>query len=381
MVMNYWKLSLFYFLFSLGTGSFQFLNLYYVDFGLTSTEVGTLFAIGPLVMVFSQPFWGILTDYLNAAKRIMIIMLIGTSTIALLFLLSDQFHHLVILNIAYFFFQSSVPAIADSTTISLLPDRSDFGKVRLWGSVGYAVGVLIVGAILDVLGFKFMFILNSFFIALTLLFIVRLPIKQGIKTKFKINEGILLFKNRSFLLFLAFSFLIFLTVHANNSFYGIHLQNVGASVSLVGFALLLKSILEVPFFAMSKRLMKRYSYRMLLSAVAFIYGIRWLIIGTVDYLEVLVWSQVLLSLSYSIQYFVAVAYVDDIIPKAYRATGQTFYWAVTLGLGGLVGNTLAGWVLEYIEIPTMYYITAIISLFSITLLWIKPLEKVEYEEV
>lgn len=372
--MKYWLLSLFYFTSALGTGAFQFLNLYYVEFGLTTSQIGILFAIGPLVIIFSQPFWGMFTDYLNAPRITLLIMITGAAATALFFPFSYEFGHLIALNIIYFFFQSSVQPIADSTTMSVLEDRGDFGKVRLWGSLGYAVGVMTIGSLLDIFGLQLLFILHSSFMLITLFFIIKLPIKTGGKSHFNIQEAIQLFKNPTFLIFLLFSFLVHLTVHANNSFYAIYLQNVGATVTLVGLALLIKSVLEVPFFAMSKKLMTRFSYPALLSLVATFYGIRWLIIGVSDSLQILIWSQILLSLSYSIQYFVSVAYVDVITPEKYRSTGQTFYWAITLGLGGLTGNTLAGWVLDYIEIPTMFQITAAISLASIILLWIKPMK-------
>lgn len=373
--MRYGLLSLFYFLIALAVGAFQFLNLFYVDFGLSTGQIGFLFAIGPLIMIFSQPFWGLLTDYLNAPKATLFAMIIGASATALFFPLASTFEHLILLNVLYFFFQSSIQPIADSTTMLMLEDRSEFGKVRLWGSLGYAVGVMLVGSLLDIYGLWLMFILNGIILIITLLLIFNLPISKGGARKFKLQEAMALFKNKSFLLFLLFSFMVHLTVHANNSFYAIFLQNLGATITLVGFALLIKSVLEVPFFAMSKKLMERFSYPVLLSLVAGIYGVRWFVLGLSSNLEILVWSQILLSLSYSIQYFASVAYVDLITPEKYRATGQTFYWAVSLGLGGLFGNMLAGWALNYIDIQSLYLIAGSVACLSIILLWIKPMTR------
>src|SRR5699024_11208065 len=123
---------------------------------------------------------------------------------------------------------------------------------------------------------------------------------------------------------------------------------------------------------MSGILMMRFSYRILLSSVAVIYACRWLVLGYSHSLHVLVWSQIFLSLSFSIQYFASAAYVDDITPARYRATGQTFYWAVSFGLGGLVGNSLAGWLLNVVEINDMYQVATIVALVSILFLWIRP---------
>lgn len=358
--MRFWLLKTFYFCFSLSVGAFQFLNLYYVDFGLTTGQIGMLFAVGPFVMIFAQPFWGLFTDYCSP-KLTLLIMILGSAGTALFFPISFEFWHLFFLNIIYFFFQSAIPPIADSTAMSLLEDRNDFGKIRLWGSLGYAVGVVSIGRILDFFGLPLLFIIHSSFLVFALALAIKLPLKKGGKKHFKIREIVGLFKNQAFLMFLVFSFLLHLTVHANNSFYAIYLQELGATITIVGIALLIKSILEIPFFAMSKKLMSRYSYSMLLSVVAMMYAFRWLVLGYSDDLSVLVWSQILLSLSYSIQYFVSVAYVDFITPEKYRATGQTIYWAVALGLGGLIGNVLAGWVLKYVDIENMYQIATVLS--------------------
>ncbi|MGN8644797.1 MFS transporter [Gracilibacillus sp. HCP3S3_G5_1] len=369
---KYGLLKLFYFIFSFGTGAFQFLNLFYTDFGLNAKEIGILFAVGPMVMIFAQPFWGMVTDSINSAKITLAAMIIGSAGTVLFFPVSAHFEHLLWLNIIYFFFHSAIPPIADVTAMAMLENRKEFGKIRLWGSLGYAIGVLIVGRLLDVFGLNLMFILHSLLIVAALILATRLPVKLAGKKVFRFLEVLALFKNKKFILFLLFSFMIHLTVHANNSFYSIHMQDLGATISLIGVALLIKAILEVPFFSLSRQLMSAFSYLTLLTSVAFIYGVRWLILGVSTNIDILLWSQILLALSYSIQYFVAVAYVDELTPENYRATGQTIFWAVSLGLGGVVGNLLAGWVLSFIYVEQMYQLAAVIAFLSIIILWIKP---------
>ncbi|MDC3418041.1 MFS transporter [Aquibacillus salsiterrae] len=367
-----WLMRTFYFNFFLSVGAFQFVNLFYVNFGLNSGQIGLLFAIGPFVLMFAQPLWGLITDFLGSPKLTLIIMTIGATITALFFPLATGFTHLLLLNIGYFFFQSAIPPIADVTVISLLDDTDDYGKIRLWGSLGYAVSVLVIGRLLDLFGLTTLFFLHSAFLLVAFLLVLKIPIKANSKKRFKAVEAVGLFKNRTFIALLLFSFFLQLTVHANNSFYAIYLQNLGSTVTIVGIALLIKSILEIPFFAMSKKLMDKYSYPVLLSLVAVMYAIRWLFLGFSNEISVLVGSQILLSLSFSIQYFVAVAYVNAITPPNYRATGQTIYWAVTLGLSGVVGNLLAGWLLNYVTISSMYKIAMVVALLAVPLIWLKP---------
>lgn len=364
-------LKTFYFCFSLSIGSLQFLNLYYGEIGLAKGQIGMLFAIGPLVMIVAQPVWGVLTDLWDRPKATLLLTLLGSACTAAFFPFAYDFHHFVILNLFYWFFQSSINPIADSTALALLVDRNDFGKIRLWGSLGYAIGVISIGRILDFIGLEFMFLLHSGVLLITLLVLLRLPIQKGEKKHFLIKEAAGLLKNQAFVLFLFFNFLLQLTINANNSFYGIHMQSLGASITIVGFTLLLKSIWEIPFFAVSGKLMKRFSYPMLLSFAAFIYACRWSVLGFSDNLQVLIWTQILLSFSFSIHYFASVAYVDVLTPQNYRATGQTLYTAVTLGLGGVTGNLLGGWVLNHFAAETMFQLTTILALAGIPFLWME----------
>jgi PPP family 3-phenylpropionic acid transporter len=362
----------FYFFFFFSVAAMQFLNLYYNDLGLTTSQIGMLFAVGPLVMICCQPLWGFLTDFWNKPRLTLLITLLGSATSVLFYPLLIDFKQIMLLSIIYFFFASAIPPIADSTTLALLEDRNDYGKVRLWGALGYAVGVISIGRVLDFLGLSLIFIIHSSLLIIALFLVMNVPIKYEEKKRFKLHEAAGLFKNKTLLLFLAFSFLLQLTVHANNSFYSIYLTSLGASITIVGLGYLINSLFEIPLFAMSKKIINLYSYPMLLTVSAIIYSTRWIIVGVSDHIYVLVFTQVLLSLSFSIQYFVSVAYVDFLTPERYRATGQTIFGAVTFGLGGLIGNILAGYILNYIKIAEMYRISAVVALLCITFLWIKP---------
>ncbi len=55
----------------------SFLPLYLQFRGLSGTEIGWVMAIGPLVAIFSQPFWGYTSDKYRTVKKILMLCLIG----------------------------------------------------------------------------------------------------------------------------------------------------------------------------------------------------------------------------------------------------------------------------------------------------------------
>ena len=240
----------------------------------------------------------------------------------------------------------------------------------MWGALGYAIAVLSVGWLLDQIGLSLLFVVHAGILLLTLLIAVNLPIKQGRGIEFKWKEAMVVFKSAPYVSFLLFNFLLQLTVSAHNSFYSLYLKQFGIGLTMVGFALLLKSILEIPFFATSNWFLKRFSFRFLLALVAVVYAARWLILGVSTSPFLLIASQVLLSLSFSVHSFTAVVFVDQVMPDKYKSTGQTLYWATSFGLSGVAGNVLAAWFLNHFSIGAMYqWITGIV-LIAALIIWV-----------
>src|SRR5690625_4406114 len=50
-----------------------YLPLYLQYKGLTGKEIGWVLAIGPLVSIFAQPFWGYMSDKYKTVKRIILL--------------------------------------------------------------------------------------------------------------------------------------------------------------------------------------------------------------------------------------------------------------------------------------------------------------------
>ncbi len=75
------------------------------------------------------------------------------------------------------------------TAISIIGSRKDFGKIRLWGSIGYAVGVVAIGRLLDIFGLDIMFVLHSSLIVFALILALQLPVQTAKKKAVSFKEG------------------------------------------------------------------------------------------------------------------------------------------------------------------------------------------------
>jgi PPP family 3-phenylpropionic acid transporter len=60
------------------------------------------------------------------------------------------------------------------------------------------------------------------------------------------------------------------------------------------------------------------------------------------------------GLSYSLFIVSAVEYVNELVPPAWRATGQSLYAAACFGAGTLAGNTFAGYLYDQMPLQQVY---------------------------
>src|SRR5699024_1679757 len=72
--------------------------------GLNGTEIGYILAIGPLASIFSQPFWGFISDKFKTVKRIIVLCTFMLFITGMIFFSMDGLIAFLITGIIFFFF-------------------------------------------------------------------------------------------------------------------------------------------------------------------------------------------------------------------------------------------------------------------------------------
>jgi hypothetical protein len=126
-----------------------FLPEYYVSRGYGSQIVGLLGSITPFATFLAGPAWGVLTDSMQAPFAI----LFATISLSILIQVLVSFvssPYLVMLLVGLKSILSApVRSIIDSLVLQQLKDRSEFGKMRLWGLIGAGLGTIMGGYFLE----------------------------------------------------------------------------------------------------------------------------------------------------------------------------------------------------------------------------------------
>ncbi|KJS19435.1 MAG: hypothetical protein VR72_18455 [Clostridiaceae bacterium BRH_c20a] len=344
-----------------------FLPLHLATRNFDVGEIGLILSLGPFIMIFSQPLWGLWSDRLQASKKVLILLLIMSMLTVWGYYLAHSFLLTILAVSVFYFFQSPITPISDSLVLANLgADVANFGLYRLWGSIGFAIGVIFMGKVLENYSTIWIFISFVLIYFITLGNVFNFPDKNR-QIKLPLNffpDLKSLISNKNLIYFFLLGFLVQLPFGAYNSFFSLYFKSLGGDTSNLGWAWALAALSEVPVFFSAQKILSKYSHKHLLCFAAMIYGIRWIIqalIASPNYLLVLSLTQ---GLTYSVFYFAAVDYINLYTPVSLKTTGQTVFGAICFGLGPMSGSLLAGWLVKWYGYSFMFSFFGVICILT-----------------
>jgi MFS family permease len=142
-------MQLLYFTFYASQGCLApFLPIYYHSLGHGGKIIGFIGSITPFTTFLVAPLWGFLSDWCGQP----FLVLYATSFIALvgqqLVALQNNPTYIMTMVFLTAIFSAPVKPLIDSLVMDQLKDRKQFGKLRLWGLLGFGVATSIAGHLL-----------------------------------------------------------------------------------------------------------------------------------------------------------------------------------------------------------------------------------------
>lgn len=358
----------------------SFLPLYLKYKGFTGTEIGWVLAIGPLASIFSQPFWGYMSDKYKTVKKILLILITGLLLTSVIFFQMNSLIAIMMIGSILFFFSTPIGALGDSLAQRRADDLGiSFGSIKMWGSLGFAASTLIVGEILTKIGIENMIYPYLFFGTIALLVIFRLKDVKADTDPVKLKDVSLLVKNKPFILFLGLTLFITITHRANDSFMGIYIAELGGSEGMVGLAWFVGVLSEAVVFALAGYWFRKFHTLIFIIIAGLLYTVRWFVYAGITDPMHIVYLQFFHGITFGIFYTTAFAYISRLIPRLLQSTGHLVFYSVFFGVSGIVGSLAGGAIIDIFSGSTLYILLASLSLFGSVLLLlyhILPLGKV-----
>jgi PPP family 3-phenylpropionic acid transporter len=343
-VVPYWKLSGFYFFYFASLGVLvPYWSLYLKSLGFSSLSIGALIAILPATKLVAPYIWGWLADHTRRSMLIIrVSSLLALVTFLLVFISQELWWLTFVMLLFSFFWNATLPQFEAMTLNHLGEDSHHYSMIRLWGSLGFIVIVVLIGDLLQTHGAAVipLVVLSTFVLILLFSFIV----PEKLNTPHSDHSPIWhVIKQPKVMAFLVVCFLMLCSHGPYYTFYTIFLEEQGYSSHMIGVLWAVGVIAEVIIFLLMHRMLPAYGARTLLIVTLLLTTIRWLLIGFfVEDLLMLFLAQLIHAFSFGMFHSVGISLVHEYFTGSHQGRGQALYSSVSFGAGVAVGSLISG---------------------------------------
>jgi PPP family 3-phenylpropionic acid transporter len=288
---------------------------------------------------------------------------------------------------------TAVFPLMTSVSLAILRDagRHAFGRVRVWGTIGYFILVLVFPWFLesdrptDAVNFAnqqisqpdlgLMFPITAGLVLVSAVIGFFLPQKGAVALRAQRGDWRELLRNPSFLRFLFFALTAHFLMHGPMWLFPLFVRSRGGDLGMIRAMWILMLIVEVPLVLMTGSGLKRLGARGLLAVGVFAGGLRWTLCAVFADPTLLFAVQALHGVTVVGLNLGSPLYLDTVAPERLRSTAQGILSMVGMGVAGIASNTAAGWLVDHGGTDALYLICGVGSLaLGLVTGWLLPAE-------
>ena len=355
--------AVYFFYYAAAAALLPVLTLYYEQVGLTGSQVGILAALWPAGSVIGAASWGALADATGRHKRVMIATIAGSLVAAQFFRIGAGFWALLPTALAFALVSSPIMPLVDNAVMESLGERRHrYGRVRLWGAIGWGVTAPLVGLMIDRSSLQIVFPFYGGLMVVTLVAALLLPV-SGIRGGVNVRKGVrAMAGDRRWVLFLVIVLVRGIGGAFTHHYLFIYINAIGGDGLLRGLALATSTVSELVAFAFADRLVRRLGSRRLLLLALVVTSVRLFLYSIIEIPELVLLPQLLHGITFSLFLVAGVTYAQEISAPGMGATAQSVFTSTNMGLGGIVGALLGGMLYQALGIHAMYLVASIFTL-------------------
>ncbi len=348
-----------------------FFPVYLDGRGLDAAMIGLMTGLLALAKVFAPPWIGHVLDLqpeIRLHRFIVGASCMAAGTVIVIGLVMNMY--LLAVSILLFgIFWASVLPLTDGLSVSVSEtNAADYGRLRVWGSIGFVITSLAGGFWL--VGSN----MAAFPIVLAILMLVLAFAAQGfprLEPTPHSDSGWQAF-SVPFYLLLTIACIMQASHGAYYGFYSLYLAEAGFSGWQIGLLWGIGVIAEIILMWQWSRSLQQSSPILIFSLCLLLAALRWLGIGLTTNATLLVGLQLLHAASFAAFHVAAIAWVKRLAPVGRHSTAQGLYSASGFGLGSTIGIMGCGLVAGSFGYSMAFYICAVIALLGIPLAFLLP---------
>ena len=336
-------------------------------FGATNSQIGTLSAIAAIISMVFQPMWGMISDKTGSPRRVLCFCMVGSA----LFFGSVWFvgglYIVAVLLLLDVVFRCGIVALLDSHTmaeVSTVPGLQ-YGHIRLAGSIFFGIFSLAYSGIINNWGIMAVVPISFGVIAFAIFW--GLIVAKGKSDSIDVNEkrkkqtrtnlredAIALFANRRYMVLIIFLACTALVSQPMWMFLIAFVTEVGGQYGDVPMIQALRCVVEIPLFIFVGTACKRVrSQRLMMVGVAFLLVYVILLMLANSLFMVAAAHLVGGTPGFIFLLTGRLRFLTEVTPDSVRSTSITLIGTVELGLGAIIGNAVAGRVIDMYGTQTL----------------------------
>ncbi len=238
--------------------------------------------------------------------------------------------------------------------------RTDYARIRLRMSAGWAASSLVAGALFQGFGLR---LIPYIYAPLTLLFGTWMwrtvkPMPQEPRLGANPQARPLTRIPLAFAGFLVSCFLLGASLAATQNFLTLQIDFLGGGAFLIGAAVAFQALAEIPTMAYMQVLTRRFGHRLLFAIGCGIYlaiFIAWAFVSVALTAALL---KLVAGIAFALTYVAVVMIANDLVPAHLRATGQALMKSVLFGVAPILGSLGGGLVYEAFGARVMFLAAA-----------------------
>ena len=359
-----WRMPAFYFIHFFGVGvTLPFLNVYFDAVGMKGLQLGLLNAVPRLTLGFAPPLLGALADKFRRGREVLFLGAVLSVAAAFAMWGVEGFWPLLLLATLYSAARGSLVPIAENVCLrEIEASGAQYGRVRLWGSLGFIAAALGVGVLVDrtSVGAMFPVLAGN---GLLLIGVIAFFPREGGEARRRFRGGLMeLLRNRPYMVLVGSSTLVAFSAGPFSIYFSIYLKELGQPAWVIGTAWTAGVASEIFFFIYAQALQRRIGLKAMITAGMLACALRWEMVTWTESGALLVAIQTLHGVAFGVFHAASIQYVDRLSGAATKNTAQALYSSAEIGLGVTAGGLLASWLLPQWGFTALLHIGALLSL-------------------
>ena len=363
--------------------------LWFQSLGFSTVVIGLIASLQSWTRVLAPYAWGWFGDH--SGRRVELIRLAAALALCFALLMSGlpwlsvAVLPVALVTAALFLVNGGVVPLAEATLAQALHndagvDAAKYGRVRVWGSVGFIVAVLAFGALLEGVGIQAFPAFVAAMYALLVLAAWRLPPSRADVVHAEAAPALLpLLRQPVVAWFFASAFFTVLAHTSLYAFFSLYLVHLGFGKAAVGALWAVSVAAEIVFFWFQGHWFKRLSPHAWLQCVGWVTALRFAVTAGAGLGGVfggvfggvlgsggasalgtawLVLAQLSHAITFATHHTACIGLVHTHFPGRLRGRGQALYSMLGYGLPGVVGGVAGGWLIDHSGYAAVFWAAA-----------------------